>query len=173
MLLTTDVIYNYIDKANTILSTCFKNYRPPSIAVKITHAKSYWANIRTVANHSYLIHISSIFNQITSDELFDKRLLSCLLHELIHTMPGCMNHGSTFKKMASKINAEVPEYSITTSTCSRDYGIQEEPIKYKYIIRCKYCGKETKYQRKSFYTQHLDQLVCINCDKSTFELLTL
>lgn len=45
-----------------------------------------------------------------------------LLHELLHTIPGCFNHGGQWKKLADRINKK---YNLKIKRCSnpKEFGI--------------------------------------------------
>ena len=72
-----------------------------------------------------------------------------ILHELIHTLPGCMNHGELWQSVAKCINAE-HGYTISRVNSSEDLGISFVDNGYKYIIKCTECGKEIGYMRRSY-----------------------
>ena len=68
-----------------------------------------------------------------------------IIHELIHCIPYCNNHGIEFKKYAKFINTKLG-YDITrVGNKKQDYEksnieYKEEEI-YKYKIECKQCGQ--------------------------------
>lgn len=69
-----------------------------------------------------------------------KELRDTLLHELIHTCPGCRDHGERWKTYAGIVNS-----ALGTEIEARK--ISEEPLKplrheeVKYIIKCESCGR--------------------------------
>lgn len=76
-----------------------------------------------------------------------------IIHELIHCIPFCCNHGQEFKKYANIINAKLGYNIKTVGNKQEDYkksNIEyEEPTqKYKYKIKCLSCGKEYLRIRK-------------------------
>jgi len=76
----------------------------------------------------------------------DERIIkNTIIHELIHCIPYCNNHGKEFKKYAKFINSKLG-YDITRVGNKRaDYeksNIEyEEEEKFKYKIECKQCGQ--------------------------------
>ena len=60
-----------------------------------------------------------MFKIVFSDE-YAKKLTgqhgkTVLMHELVHTLPKCFNHGMEFKAWARKINRLLPGYNVDTS----------------------------------------------------------
>ena len=100
------------------------------------------------------------------------RLLSCndkiietvILHELLHTCPKCMNHGSLWKLYAAIIN-EKYGYQITCRTNYETLGLQapgsRETI--KYMIVCTECGQKYPRKRKCRLVENVDRYRCGKC----------
>lgn len=87
-----------------------------------------------------------------------------LLHELIHTCPGCMNHGKRWKLYADRINLKYG-YGIKATSRYSDFGL-EEPEKAeqaKYLIICKSCGMEIRRKRRSKLVENTDKYRCGKC----------
>lgn len=148
MILTEQLIWQYIDKASSILSECSADFvKPYIINVKISRARSFFGRVTTTPM-GIKIDVSSVFNEITDPDLFDERLTSCMIHELIHTIPGCMNHKGPFQHQAYLVNKRYPQYKIQTSTYGSDYGIQTIEKPDRYIVRCFNCGYEWRYKIK-------------------------
>lgn len=78
-------------------------------------------------------------------ELKDEIIKNTIIHEIIHCMPYCNNHGNEFKKYAKYINQKL-NYNITrVGNKVEDYkksNIEyKEKENYKYKIECKTCGQ--------------------------------
>ncbi len=76
---------------------------------------------------------------------------SIILHEYVHTIPGCMNHGPQFNGMAARIERLTGHYGITgTRQSARDKREQKgfTAAIAKYQLKCKKCGATWYYQRK-------------------------
>ena len=173
MKLTEALIEQYIDDAKVILSRCYLSFVPPTfVKITISKARGYWAQIKHVSGNYYELRVSDVFNEITDEHLFHKRLLSCMIHELIHTIPRCWNHGAVFKKIANLVNRYYPEFDVQTGTEGSAFGIAEEVRPYKYIVRCENCGSESKYYRKPKIWQYLNKknspYTCCKCGRSKF-----
>ena len=77
-----------------------------------------------------------------------QRLRTTLVHELLHTCPGCRNHGEKWKTWAQTVN------SAWGMEITRTVAVEEEtePLRHeeiKYIIRCQQCGAQITRYRKS------------------------
>lgn len=78
-------------------------------------------------------------------DLNDDIIKNTIIHELIHCMPKCTNHGEEFKRYAKLINEKLG-YNITRAGNKKeDYeksNIEYNEIEnYKYRIKCKNCGQ--------------------------------
>lgn len=168
-------INSAIAKAINILEQCYNQFNKPYI-YKIEYkpnSKSYWAKIgRNSKKHpGYFLRIGGLFQLIPDEELAKIRFQSTIIHELIHTIPGCMNHGSKFQRICYLVNKKYPQYKLQTATGAEDFGIQlDEPIP-KYKIICKCCGKEYLYQRKP--KLNINMYKCSKCGKSNLELINI
>lgn len=98
-------------------------------------------------------------------ELDDKVIKNTIIHELIHCIPLCNNHGENFKKYAEYINKKLgykikrlgnPEIDYAESNLT--YERYETP---KYKLQCKKCGQEIYRQR--FNIRKIKQYRCGKC----------
>ena len=67
------------------------------------------------------------------------------MHELIHCIPNCNNHGKEFRKYANYINQNLGYEIQRLGNKKQDYKssnieYKETDTNYKYKIRCKQCG---------------------------------
>ena len=178
MQLTEALIEQYIEDAKIIIGRCYQSFVPPTIVkITISKARSYWAQIKHVNGNHYELRVSDVFNKITEEHLFHKRLMSCMIHELIHTMPECWNHGVMFKKMAAVINHYYPEFDVQTGTVGEAFGIKEDTYVIRYVVKCVNCGAESKYVRKPKIWQYINKknspYACCRCGKSKFTGITV
>lgn len=105
-------------------------------------------------------------------ELNDDIIKNTIIHELIHCIPYCNNHGKEFKYYA-KIVKENLGYNITRlGNKEEDYkksGLEfpkeEKKITYKYKIICNKCGEVYFRQRMKKY--FLKRYVCGKCRRKT------
>jgi len=81
----------------------------------------------------------------------DRELAGIIMHEFIHSLNNCMNHGADFKLAAQNINSSLG-YDITTTKKDINQNYKQMLIDtsvYKYSITCKNCNKINHRQRKS------------------------
>ena len=74
-----------------------------------------------------------------------------IMHEVIHSVSGCMNHGAKWKKVADEVNAN---YQFTP--ISRTHNLKEDKDydnyikgRYKYAIECTQCHSKWNFFRKT------------------------
>ena len=107
-------------------------------------------------------------------ELKDNIIKNTIMHELIHCIPYCNNHGKEFKKYAKLIN-EKYNYDISrVGDRKKDFEKSDieynEIKKYNYKIICNGCKKEFYRQRLS--KNFLRKYRCAYCS-SKFEVIKL
>jgi hypothetical protein len=89
----------------------------------------------------YIIYINTVYFK-KDDERYRRDLLSTMIHELIHSIKGCMNHGENFLKYAEIVNQKYGKGFIKPRG---DSNILEENA--KYIIRCDNCWAIVTFNR--------------------------
>lgn len=99
-------------------------------------------------------------------ELEDEIIKNTIVHEIIHCMPFCNNHGEMFKKYAQYINTKLG-YNISrvgnkVEDYKRSNKTYEEDKNYKYKIKCQNCGQEI--YRKRFNKKLLYKYRCGKCN---------
>lgn len=164
MYVTERLVREAVNNAHKVLGSIVPNYSTPYIKdITITNASSYWALISKSKywEDTFNLRISRSFNLIPDESKAKNRLEECLIHELIHTLPKCWNHGHYFQLYASRINRMYPQYHIQTSTSDSEVGIKRPEKQPKYISRCKGCGNIHKWYRKPNYDIHL--YCCSHC----------
>ena len=99
-------------------------------------------------------------------ESSDKAIINTIIHELLHTCPGCLNHGEKWKSYA-RVCKEKFGYNIERCGGDKD---DEEILKKAAKVRfhgghkliCIECGQEFNRSRESNFTLHPDWYRC-NC----------
>jgi predicted SprT family Zn-dependent metalloprotease len=79
------------------------------------------------------------------------KMRDILVHELLHTVPGCMNHGKLWKQYAEVINFN-SGYNVKRcyDTESLNSELQNELVRVKnYKVVCQKCDKIYTYQKQS------------------------
>lgn len=86
-------------------------------------------------------------------ELEDNIIKNTIMHELIHCMPYCNNHGTEFKKNANLINTNYGYDISRVGNKKKDFEKSNidynEKENYNYRITCTGCGQEFYRQRLS------------------------
>ena len=172
--ITNDIINSAIENANIVLKNAYKNYVEPDIEnVCVTKAKSYWMNIGK--NRSYKkgwgIHISNQFEKIPDEKAAQLRFETSMIHELIHTIPGCLHHGRNFKNIGRLVNKMYSKSNPAEPKCLEDYGVQVQEQSPKYKITCQNCGKDYLYMRKPKYD--ISHYYCTVCNKDSLKIIKI
>lgn len=106
------------------------------------------------------IEISNWVMQLNEDII-----KNTILHELIHCIPFCNNHGTEFKKYANYINQKLGYHITTKGNIQEDYQLShleyEEENCYKYKIACQNCGQVI--YRKRFNPNLIKKYRCGKC----------
>ena len=75
-----------------------------------------------------------------------------IMHELIHTMPNCWNHGPVFQNYARIINRGLGYHVSTEETIENMEAAGVKPLikseVAKYVLVCRKCGKEVAYRQR-------------------------
>lgn len=126
-----------------------------------TRAKNRWG--QTVRRDGkYYINISSVLLQ---DSMSDENAKATIIHELLHTCKGCMNHGEEWKALADLVNDCYSCYKIQRCTSAEDKGIIKDETYYKYAFKCSNCGAITGRDRESKFTKLYSRYGCARCGK--------
>lgn len=110
---------------------------------------------KTPGEYDYQIEINSQLLQTQ-----ESKIMNTLIHEILHSAKGCMNHGSTWKSYATIMNV-IFGYDISRTSSYEKLGIEAPEA--KFIVKCKCCGAEIRRQRKSKLTTHPSHYHCGAC----------
>ena len=105
----------------------------------------------------------------------DFEIEKTMVHELIHTIPGCSNHGPNFKRYAGLINRHYPEYNVSTyyTPDSAETENIADTKKPKYVVICETCGTKTYFYRKCKTLDIISRCTCKKCKTSNFKVESL
>jgi len=78
----------------------------------------------------------------------DQELKNTILHEMIHTIVGCCNHGMLWKQYAT-IVTKATGHEITRTGCVSSIIKKEMVGKAKYIVTCDKCNRKIYRYKKS------------------------
>lgn len=91
-------------------------------------------------------------------EAGERAVMQTLAHEILHTCPGCANHGPKWKQWAAKMNAAYG-YAIARTDSPERLGLPpEEPA--RYLLVCVKCGAEIGRSRRSALVEHPERYRC-------------
>ena len=132
-----------------------------------TRAKSRWGQARKTPS-GYKINISAV--------LLDERnaaegLKNTIIHELLHTCRGCMDHGKKWKEYAAQVRAAYG-YNIKRTSNGAEKGLCAECIAEnaeahntppKYVFRCMGCGQIITRKKASDFVTNTARYRCGIC----------
>ena len=127
-------------------------------------AKSRWGQCKIEDNDYYWFNRTysiNINSRLLEDDIKDEKVISVIIHEILHTCDGCFNHGNRWKEYADLVNDCYACYTIERTQCSSYFGIsaQERIESKKYKIKCGYCGN-IFYRNRMFNT---NTCICGRC----------
>lgn len=148
------------DEFDKIYSQMLKNGSIP-IPEGITLSKKFLGGVHTLGQcqrkhrhnadgwyFEYTIHLNRAF--LASDKISEKTLRSVLVHEFVHTLPYCWNHGPEFHEWGSYIG---PIFGVDVSTHAEGSEKKEfdeaQFSRAKAIAICLDCGALYKYYRRT------------------------
>lgn len=103
----------------------------------------------------------------------EHELVTILIHEILHTVPGINGHDTGWKSLARKFD----KHGFDIQRCMTIVlEVEDETVKkVKYILRCKNCGNEYKYFRKNKFVNNYKKCYCRSCGRSNgkFERIVL
>lgn len=106
---------------------------------------------KNVKYWKYNKHIIEISKWVM--ELDEKIIKNTIMHELIHCMPYCNNHGAEFKRYANYINNKLGYDISRVGNKEEDYKKSnleyKEEKQFKYKIECQKCGYTFYRQRQN------------------------
>lgn len=86
-----------------------------------TRAMKRWGQCRSDPD-GYRININTVFLDERNSE---QGLKETIIHELLHSCKGCMNHGKTWKQLAAKVNSAYG-YNIKRCSSAEEKGVLKE-----------------------------------------------
>ncbi|MBQ3886515.1 MAG: SprT-like domain-containing protein [Clostridia bacterium] len=89
----------------------------------------------------------------------EKSCCQTLAHELIHTCPGCQNHGPLFQQYAAVMNRQYG-YQIQRTNTPEELGLSTPLSTAKYLLQCRQCGRKFARERLSAAVRHPDNYHC-------------
>ena len=123
-----------------------------------SRSRRRWGVCKKEPDGSFRIGISV---RLLEDSAPLQSLRQTLFHELLHTVPGCMDHSANWKRYAALLNRQLG-LSIRTATGAEALGIAPDP-RIRYRFRCQSCGAEQTRYRACDFTRHPEHYRCGRC----------
>lgn len=108
------------------------------------------------SGNRYVIQINEFHNKLSPDT----SVMNTLVHELLHSLPNCMNHGEMWKRYANMYNRAYGTTISRLSPLEGDYKIFKEEID-------KQRG-HTQHKNHSVYSDGKHKITCSKCNKSWY-----
>lgn len=83
------------------------------------------------------------------DNVDDMEAKDTIIHEILHTCPGCFDHGYEWKSRADRVNRMLG-YHVSRTANRADLEAANVKVKreeFKYALECVECGTQYKYKR--------------------------
>lgn len=150
---------------NKMLSTAIEqvtslglNPSPIDETIYLTRATKTYGKCERI-DGGFAIHVSKYFKDNDESEL-----MNMLVHEVLHTVPNCFNHGKSWKSAAELANktfgyniSRLSNFEMANLTAA-DVKIQR-----RYTVVCLSCGNELYRERKSKLITHTHNYTCGKC----------
>lgn len=111
-------------RLRTVLGRCSYNYRTGNYSIEINPC-------------------------LLADNVETQAAKETIIHELIHTCPGCMNHGYEWKRRGDRASRMLG-YDVCRLRKTSDleaWGVEVKRETFKYALVCEKCGYQWKYKR--------------------------
>jgi predicted SprT family Zn-dependent metalloprotease len=124
-----------------------------------TRAKKRWGQCKKLPNGKFEININTDLVEQSEDGT-----LNTVIHELLHTIDGCLNHGEQWKRYANKIN-RIYGMNIKRTSNAEDKGVERTVTKvdYKYILQCQGCNQIFRRSRQTQFVTNPQIYKCGGC----------
>ena len=118
--------------------------------------------MQTLGGNCHSINISS---RLLQDDVSDDGAKNTIIHELLHTVEGCDNHGLNWQREAEKVNRTY-NYKIKRCNSAEEKGVPEievtpRTVKHKFV--CERCGQIIIRIRESNFTKNYKDYRCGRC----------
>ena len=135
---------------------------------------SAWKTTRALHRWGTCAYTIIINKVLLTDDAPVKGLKETILHELLHAVDGCLNHGYKWTTLVNKVNSTYG-YEIQQTDDFEHKGFETDPMdaQYKYRLTCEGCGHVYKYSRMcSTIKSACNHKARCSCGSSNFKLIT-
>lgn len=124
-----------------------------------TRAKKRWGQCKKLPSGRFEININADLVSQSEDGT-----LNTVIHELLHTVNGCLNHGRQWQVYANRIN-NMYGINVKRTSTSDEKGVERviEKPEYKYMLKCDGCGQTIRRQKKSKIVEYPELFKCGRC----------
>ena len=138
-------IWNEVMECVKLLERLGINMKGKVYTIDYSHAIKTYGTCRKLGNNHYRICINEEYLRSGTIE----KIHNTIMHEVIHSCDGCMNHGRTWKAIAAQVNNHYAYTPIARTDRDEEYLTNIVQDKYKYQLVCQGCGATWNYIRKS------------------------
>ena len=131
-----------------------------------TRAHSFFGVTRRIKGRPGCFKIE-INKDLLDDRNPDTSLVETIIHELLHTVHGCFNHGKKWQSIVDVINQRTGLHISCTSTIEGKGLVVFNPPNRAplYRVICPACGCSIEYRRAAKVILHPENFVCGRCHK--------
>lgn len=133
-----------------------------------TRAKKRFGQCRY--NHATGTYSINIARFILDDDIDDKAVMETIIHEILHTVEGCMNHGKKWKSLGKIVEREfgykittTDSYSKFSASLAEERKVERNTKKNNYVFKCEHCGQYIRRERFSNFVQRYTHYTCGIC----------
>lgn len=129
-----------------------------------TTAKKRLGRCSQLPDKTYCIQISS---RLLDSSIPAMAVKHTLMHELLHSVPGCMNHQEKWKQLANRVNRAYG-YQIRRTSSLEERGLSAADFEVskpepKYRLQCSKCNHTYNYYRWCATLEHYQDCRCSKC----------
>lgn len=156
-------------KAERLMKECFEQL--DKLGIKYQTVTSLTCNKRYTARWATCVHKGrNKHDIILAAQLMladDYHIQNTIMHEVLHTVKGCDNHGELWKRYAKKVN-DAYGYNVKRTTSAEEKGLKDKKIERanKYFIGCPCCGRKWGYKSLSKAVKNPENFRCPDCKTS-------
>lgn len=129
----------------------------PNVVINNRAKTIFGRCIRVVGPYDYQIELNSELLKTTQ-----KKAMNTMVHEILHTVDGCMNHGPKWTRLAGVMNSK-NGYNISRNSTYEQLGIKTPKAKYEVLCKNENCDMKVSRHKKSKLITHLHHYRCPKC----------
>ncbi len=146
-----DIMLSQVISEARSLSIPVSRHIAPQVVVN-TRARTRFGCCRSLGRQ-YVIEVAAA---LLSAEA--QAIRQVLAHEVLHTCPGCANHGQQWRHWADVMNRAFG-YRICRTHSPEALGVEDvRPV--RYLVVCRSCGKSIPRMKRSSLVEHPERYRC-------------